>query len=282
MIALFDDTGARLSVTYNGITFNADTDPTDNRYELNVTVPATTINQVIEPHPSSDGSEVFTPYKSQRIERLLGVIRAPTIAALFDKMKALATATDPAKIALDNPTDSFLALDFSVPTADTTTYPTGLVASRYYARPMRMVEPVVSSYSGLSAMFTLDFLIRDPRRYLQTASTLAGAGTAANTAADCASWPTITATMSGAGSTTYTIGNSTVGKTLVVNLNGAANLDVYTIDMARSKISKNGVETPSLYVSGDYWYVKPGNNTITVANPTNATTVTSWRPAFSL
>jgi hypothetical protein len=282
MIALFDDDGNRLAVTYNGLTLNSPTDPHDDTYELDVVIPVTNVQQVIEQHPSADGSEAFTPYKTQRVVRLLGAIRAPTLAKLFDKMRDLAKYCDPAKIAADNATDSFLALDFSVPTTDTTTYTTGLVPSRYYARPMRLVEPVVSSYTGYSAMFTLDFLIRDPRRYLQTASTKTGSGTADNTAADYFSWPTITVTMTGAGSATYTVGNSTVGKSLVVNLSGAANLDVYTIDMAKSKISKNGTETPSLYVSGDYWRMNVGNNTLTLANTTNSTTVTTWRSAFCL
>jgi hypothetical protein len=282
MIGLFSADNTRLAVTYNSLTLNSPTDAKDDTYQLDIIIPVTSVAQVVEPHPSSDGSEAFTPYKTQRIVRLLGEIRAPTLAKLFDKMKGLASACDPALIAYNNPTDSFLALDFSVPTTDTTTYATGLVPSRYYARPMRLPEPVVSSYTGLSAMFTIDFLMRDPRRYLQTAVTLAGAGTAANTAADYPSWPTITITMAGAGNAAYAIANSTTGKSLVLNLSGASNLDVYVVDMARMKITKNAVETPSIYVSGDYWNMKPGNNTVAISNTGNATTSTVWRPAFCL
>ena len=52
--------------------------------------------------------------------------------------------------------------------------------------------------------------------------------------------------------------------------------------MERKKITLNGTETPSLYVSGDYFHMKQGvSNTITLANTTNATTVTTWLRAFS-
>lgn len=282
MIGLFSADATRLAVTYNGLTLNNPADPKDDTYALDVAVPVTSYNQIIETHPSSDGSEVFTPYKAQRVVRLLGTIRAPSIAKLHDKMRDLAKYTDPSIIAYNNPLDSFLALDFSVPTTETTVFTTGLVPSRYYARPMRMVEPIVSAFSGLSAMFTLDFLLRDPRRYLQTATALTGAGTAANTSADYPSWPTITLTASGAGSATYTIANSTAGKSLVLNLSTLVNLDIVSVDMARAKISKNGVETPSLFVSGDYWSIKPGNNTIAITNGGNITTTTTWRPAFCL
>lgn len=282
MIGLFTDAGARLPVTYNGLTLNNPSDPKDDRYELNIVVPTTAINVTVEPHPSSDGSEAYTPYRASRNIRLLGVIRAPSVAKLYDKMKSLAAAFDPAVVAYNNPTDSFLALDFSTPTTDTTNFPSGLAACRYYARARTVPEPMVSVFGGWSAFFSIDLFVRDPRRYVQTASTVTGTGTAANTVADTVSWPTVTITATGAGSATYSVANTTLGKTLTLNLSGLVNGNTVTVDMARAKVSKNGVETPSLFVSGNYWPIQPGNNTITVTNGTNVTTVTSWRPAFSL
>jgi len=282
VIGLFSDAGARLAVTYNGLTLNNPADPKNDTYTLDAVQPATQISQVVEPHPSSDGSEVYMPYKASRNIRLLGTIRAPSIAKLFDKMAVLATAFDPAVVAYNNPTDSFLALDFSTPTTDTVNFANGLMASRYYVRARVAPEPMVTSWTGWSAMFSLDLLVKDPRRYIQAALSVTGTGTAANTLATTVSWPLVTITASGAGSATYSVANTTLSKTLTLNLSGLVNTNVVVVDMAKAKITKNGVETPSLYVSGNYWPIQPGNNTITVTNGTNMTTVTSWRVAFVL
>jgi phage-related protein len=185
-------------------------------------------------------------------------------------------------VAYNNPTDSFLALDFSTPTTDTVNFANGLMASRYYVRARVAPEPMVTSWTGWSAMFSLDLLVKDPRRYIQAALSVTGTGTAANTLATTVSWPLVTITASGAGSATYSVANTTLSKTLTLNLSGLVNTNVVVVDMAKAKITKNGVETPSLYVSGNYWPIQPGNNTITVTNGTNMTTVTSWRVAFVL
>jgi phage-related protein len=91
--------------------------------------------------------------------------------------------------------------------------------------------------------------------------------------------------MAGAGSATYSVDVSSDSLfALTLNLSTMIASDVVVVDMARKKITKNGVETPSLYVSGDYFVIEPSayqGGSLTTLNGTNATTVTTWRPAFS-
>jgi len=283
MISLFDGTRRRLAVTFNGLTLNNPSDVSDDTYELNTVAGMTVVDAIAELRPEGDGMEVYDARKVSRLVRIEGVIRAPTLARFYDKVKLLAKTFDPALVSLNNPTvNGFLALDFTVLTEDDATYPDGLVLSRYYCRPRTLVEPIDSQYSGTASAFNIELQLRDPRRYLQTTTSLAGTGTAANTRADYPSFPTVTITATGAGSATYSVANTTLGKTLTLNLSGLVNNDVVVVDMEKKSITKNGTATPSLYVSGDYWRLDPGNNTVTVSNPTNVTTATVWRSAFCL
>ena len=164
---------------------------------------------------------------------------------------------------------------------DTTNYPDGLIPSRYYARALKPPDPVVGTAHGTGQNFDLVLLCRDPRRYLQSTVTLAGAGTAANTKADYISWPTVTITMAGAGSATYQLANSTLTKTVWLDLSGRSASDIVVVDMENQKVTINGTENNGIVGSSTaWWYVKPGNNTIAITNGTNATTSTVWRPAF--
>lgn len=283
MIGLFKDDDTRLVVSYNGLNLNASGDADDDTYELNNIFTTEVLNSVTEADSDDDGTEAYGVRKASRIIRIEGMIRAPTIAKLYDKTKALLAAFDAAKVAHENPTtQGFLPLDFFVPTLDTANYATGLVPSRYYARARSSLVPLDSTFTGLSAPFTLELLCADPRRYLQAGSTQTGAAAIANTKADYRSFPTLTITMAGAGNAAYTVAraHTLATKTLVLNLSGTANNDVVVVDMAKKRITKNTVEAPSLYVSGVFFEMEPGTNTMTYTNPTNATSVLVWRPAF--
>jgi hypothetical protein len=284
MIGLFSADTTRLSIVYNGLTLNNAADPTDDTYEVNSVAVIPQLDTIEDPNMDDDGLEAYKVRKVRLIVTIDGTIRAPTIARLFDKMKAFNAAFDPGRLTHDNPaTAGFLPMTFSTPTLDTANYATGLVPSRYFVRPRKMLVPVVSEYTGLAAFFRLELEAADPRRYLQTISTLNGAGAADNTLADYRSFPVITITAAGAGSATYTISRAAAGyttKQLVLNLSGLVNTDVVIVDMAAHTITKNGTATPSLYVSGSWWEIEPLSNTITITNGTNMTTSTAWNRAF--
>lgn len=279
MIGIFNDAGVRLAMTYNGLTINDPNDAFDDTFEVNTISYSTNIDHVSDPHQMKDGLEVGPARKISMLIQISGVIRAATIAKLFDKMTALSVAFDPALISHENPGADFLAYDFTTP-ADA-----GNLSCRYYARARTVPTPPVTEYSGTSTPFAIDLLIADPRRYLQAVSTLSGAGTGAN-AGNYRTWPTLTATMAGAGSATYAITNNPAlagiaTTTLTLDLSGRSAAEVVVVDMGNKKITVDGVETPSLYVSGDYFEMEPGNNVISYANTTNATSVLTWYGAFT-
>lgn len=284
MIGVFSDDTTRLAIAYNGLTLNSPTDPSDDTYEVNAAVVAPQLDTIEDPNADDDGLEAYKVRKVRAIITIDGTMRAPTIARLFDKSKAFVAAFDPAKASHENPaTAGFLPLTFSTPTLDTTNYATGLVPSRYFARARRLFVPAVSEYTGYSAFFRCELEAADPRRYLQTIDSKSGAGDAGNTLADYRSFPVLTLTASGAGSATYTISRAVSGfttKQLVLNLSTLVNADVVLVDMAAHSITKNGVYAPSLYVSGNWFEIEPGTNTLTITNGTNITTVTAWNRAF--
>jgi hypothetical protein len=284
MISLFTDAGAKLPITYNGLTLNDPDDPVDDAYEIDLATPHSNYIAIADERPTGDGTEIYEARKVSKAYLLAGRVTAPTYAELYDKIEALAAAFDPALLSFNNAsTFGFLALDFSTLTNDTTNYPTGIMSCRYYARPLTSIDRLPTKFDGKSFLFSIPLMMRDPRRYLQTTSTQTGAGTITNIG-DYPSPATLTITMAGAGSATYAARNNAVigDETLTLNLSGRSNGQVVVVDMDAKTITVDGTSMPSLYVSGDYWPVEPGANVITFTNTTNATSVVSYRRAFSL
>lgn len=272
-------------MSYNGLSLNNPADSDLSSYEINTVVGQTSMDYTSEVNQQRDGLEVYPFRKVSRMVTLNGTIRATSQANLYDLIKALANAFDPVKIAHDNAADPFIAFDFSSPTADTANYATGYVPSRYYAVPLRIPDPVINYAVGDTAYFDATLLLRDPRRYLQTATTQTGAGTIANSLADYMSPATLTITMSGAGSATYSVTNTTTkdgAVALVLDLSGLSNGDVVVVDMDHRSITLNGASASSRYVSGNYFHIDVGNNVIAYANTSNASSVLSFRRAFSI
>jgi len=281
--AFLDSSRTRNAMTYSSLTINQRIG-TSNKdiIEVNSIRSETPVQTIRESREYESGLEVYGAFKRGKRLTLQGVIRASTYGALYDRIEEMASAYDPDIVSRDNPADfGFLPFDFSVPTADLVNFPSGLMPCRYYLRAEQAFEPPVSQYAGIAVPFILPLLAADSRRYLQSTLSLSGAGAADNNIATAWSWPTLTIAMTGAGSATFTIANAESAGSLVLNLSGRINGDSVAVDMQRRSIKVNGVDTPSLYVSGDFWHIEPGINTITVTNGTNASPTLTWRSAFS-
>lgn len=278
MIGLYADDDTRLPITYNGITFNGAAEEADEILEVVSVQTFTQYQAVVEQrNDDRDGSEAYRPRKPVRVVRLECVMRAPTPGEFYDRLNTICAALDPVLVRRSNQsTEGFIALSFTTPKEGTD------LSCKYLARPRAMPEPLITKQAGmLQAMFPVEFVLKDPRRYAASQSTLSGSGTATNNG-NYPTWPVTTITMSGAGSATYSIDKSGDTETaLVLNLSGLVSTDVVVVNHENRTISLNGTLTPSLYVSGGFFDLGPGANTITVSNGTNATTSTAWNDAYA-
>lgn len=154
-------------------------------------------------------------------------------------------------------------------------------AFRVFAKPKEIPQVATDSLSGNIRRTTLEFKVADPRKYLQTQSTLSGAGTAAN-AGTYTTPVVITVTASGATSTSLTITNSTTGESIYVTT-ALSNGQVLVIDTGSHSVKLDGTETRSM-LSGTstWWLLNPGNNTLAISNSTNASVSFAWYSAWPL
>ncbi len=230
--------------------------------------------------------EIYNPRKAARIVTLRGRILAPTYAELYDKIEALAVAFDPDTIAWTYGNENmFLPLTFSTPTTDTATYPSGFMSCQYLCIPAAMPEPVISdTANGTSATFKIDLLLRDPRRYLQLIRQHGGNTTFTNIG-DFRSWPTITFSTNDATGDNFTITVTGPTKTYTLVLDLGALVfpgDDLIVDCENARILLNGVETASIWVSGEYPEIEPGSITVAYTNGFGVINrVLSHYPAFS-
>lgn len=285
MIGIFDDDGNRLAITVNGLELNSPSDSPDDTYEVNTVAVSTAMDTVTEGRQTRDGLEMYTAKKLNLMVRIDGMVRANTMGKLYDKLASLAEALDGGTITYSDAT-ALVDVTFSTPTSDYANYPNGLIACKYRARPRTIPTPSISQFTGTVSPFTVELIIPDSRRYLAAATTVTAVGTINNALASYRSWPTLTLNMSGAGSATYSIElTSSIGaKTLTLNLSGRSNGQVVTVDFAKKKITVGSTETPSIYVSGNFWEILPENSqTLAITNGSGISSFSlSFNRAFSL
>ena len=294
MIGILDDDGkTRLAVAFNGVSLNnvalTSAGGRSAKYgnQLSVVGSRTAMDYLSEPNQWADGIELYGIRKTSRIIVLRGWSHARNVSELYDNMQALGAATDPSRIAFRNASDYFLPLTFSTPTENLTAAADGTLECKYLGIPIRMIEGQFSEVGdGLSAQWEMNFLLREPKRFIQAVTTVSGNATSANSIANDRSWPTVSWTLSGgAGSATFTIANTGTyqgAKSLVLNLSGHTT-GSWVVDFRERKITKSGVRTDGVYVSGDFWEIEPGDNVIAYTNTTNTSSRSlTYYPAFSL
>ena len=150
-----------------------------------------------------------------------------------------------------------------------------------YLKSMETPKVPMDSLAGLIRPSILKLKAQDPRKYLQTQSSLTNAGTANN----AGTYPTpveITISATGATSTSLTITNSTRNESIYVTT-ALSNGDSLVIDTRLHSVKLNGTERRDYLGNNSKWMLlDPGNNTISLSNNSNCTITTKWYSAWSL
>lgn len=298
-----DSTSNRGEVTKNKITYNSSpviylnnpADAVDSTYDIEDVTISPTWDEVVEPNPDRDGSSVGNVRELQKIIVIRGWIRATDQADRNDKNSALIRAFHPV-LAHDADTAThntgFLALDFNVPTADTVNWPTGLIAARYYVRPIgNSPVPVSTRFDDLNSRIQITLRAADPRCYEQTTRSANRTGngtiTCANALATYGSYPTIALAFTNAPTADFTIQRTTPSGDQIITIDHtkiAASKTLTINTEARTAAYADGTDkTAALKVSSEYFDIRPAvSNTITVASgPSDLVTTITWRRAFA-
>lgn len=248
-----------------------------------------------DPYHLTTGGALGRSHKNFTSIRLGGRIQAPDAsqaASLSDKERALLAAFDPALCYRDSPTtEGAYAFDFTERTTDTTTYPTGLIALRYYCRPAEKPRIREATAEFGSKPYALSLIAGDPRCYEQTEQTLsltpaAASGNVVNRGTVPAPLRA-TITMAGAGNAAFTI--TRAGVAFILNLAGMVASDVVVVTFETCGpygegkiITKNGTRNFALKTSSpSTWLDVPvGTTSFAISNHTNVTScVLAWRSA---
>ena len=277
-------------MTYNGYVLNSAAGTAEDSIELVETAVTPITDQVIENKQGRDGMEVFQAYKSGLMIRMRGYIKKPTLGQLMDEAALMSEKFDAALLSrrTQASTMGFQSLSFSVPTADTVNYPSGLIGCFYLARTMEPITFGRTKYDGYAMPFRVEMLARDPSRFYNVAQVFSVVSPSAvldNLLGRYPSWPVYTMTMSAAGAANFTITNAQAfggSKSLVLNLTSLVAGNDVRVDFERRLITVNGAIRMDLYVSGEYWQVEPRlTSTISVANTTGtASRVLTYYRAF--
>ena len=285
-------------------TFNAhrNADGTPNAASLSDTV--TIDNRTIDPsfrdgrdaYHLGTGGSLGRVHKGMKLIRLDGRIIGPLAtqeASVADRERAMLAAFDPELCYRDSPsTDGAYAFDFSEPTTDTTTYPTGRIPSRYYVRPMGSPQMSERIGDGGVRRYAMGLIAADPRCYEQTEQTdVMTPGDPWGSTLNRGTVPAplkVTILMAGAGSNDFQLDNG-MGTTLHLDLTTTSAGQSVVLVMetcgpyGRGRyITKAGAEAFSLKTSAatTWLYVPVGSKVWVIVNHTNVTSCTlSWYSA---
>jgi hypothetical protein len=278
---------------------NADGTPNEANVQSTVTIDRREIvpsyREARDPYHLTRGGALGRVHRGFTLLRLSGRILVPNVgqaAAISDKERAMLAAFDPELCAIDSPsTDGAYAFDFSEPTDDTTTYPTGRIDLRYWARPMSQPTMVEELAEAGVRRYVLGLIAADPRAYERTEQTLAltPASPSGNVVNRGTARAPLKATivMGGAGASNFTIQRSSVS--FVLDLSGMTGGDTVVVVFetcapygAGRKITKNGSNAFSLKTSGPATWldVPPGTTSFAISNHSNVTSCTlGWYSA---
>lgn len=294
---------AQCTFGHNSFVFNEhlDTVGVADRSKVNNTVVLDTrdiqtgFRELRDPYHLTTGGALGRSHKGFTHIALAGRILVPNasqLATASDRERALLAAFDPPLCYRDSPTsEGAYNFDFSDPTTDTTTYPSGWIPLRYYCRPEARPKVSEKLADGTVRPFQLGLLAADPRAYEQAEQTLSlTPGTPAGNVLNRGTVPApmkMTIVMAGAGSASFTVTRS--GVAFILNLSGMVASDVVVVLFETSGpygtgkyITKNGASNFALKTSApSTWLDAPvGTNSFSITNTTNVTSCTlAWRSA---
>lgn len=227
----------------------------------------------------ADGYDVSRVYLGMRRVLLRGTIYALTRPELHDKIRTIRALFTPTLAYSEDPSVyGYLPLTFSIPTEDTTNFPTGLIPAKVNARPKDQPgfffpreQAYGSDNAGFSSVFEVTLECADPRIYAQSTTDIAvTATTGSGTATSNGDYPSpLNAILAKAAAATgaSTITLTGFGTVMTVTVPASANDRQVNVDSVNKVVTltDNGVETLRMdlisFSSGYTWpEVQPGDN----------------------
>lgn len=286
-------------ISYNGITASGSLTPSpgipQSGYQFEeIDVSTEEVAAYLDKRALADGVDASDVYLGRRTAKAILSVYGSTKGDLWDKTQnALAAFSPTLAYNADSANLGFLAFDFYQPTGDivtwpTSTYPNG-IPLRFYLRPestpgytsQRDTQGGAAARGG-SKQLRLVLVARDPRKYLQTTTTVS-LSTSTQTATyrgDYPTFPIITLTTTAAGSSSFTL--TIGGSAIVYDLSGAS-AGTYTIDYGKKSIvDGSGARADSLFSAVTQFRVIQSGTTYRMSNTTGVSACSmTYREAFA-
>ena len=287
------------SVTYNGLSLNTVTRtaggvPTSGYLIERFSPDPPPPTAYLEKRALADGLDASDVFLGGRTFNLIVTAFGSTAGDFWDKAQDLFEAFSPT-IAYDSDSANkgFLAFDFSQPTAlvstwPTSTYPNG-IPMRYYVRPLGAPTYAIerdkdggSLTTGRVKPFTVPLIARDPRKYLQSATTTGQFTTTNQTATyrgDYWTYPVITFSLSATGHSAFTLNLS--GFDTQINLSGHSS-GTWTFDYDKRTLTRAGASDAGLITASQGYPSVEVGTTFKFTNPTGISSCTmTYREAWA-
>lgn len=237
-----------------------------------------------EPLHTGQGGDLGDANKTFRYIAVSGTIIATTQAKLDDAVSALLATFDIDECQLASPsTEGLFPFTFYSPTEIVGYSP--VQKERFLCRPAGFPTLAERRSGGLSLPYAIELVCADPRRYLDTATTIT-LNSGNSFSATCPNWtalvgahvyPVVTITMAGAGASNFAFDFATdLPGATILNLSGLSNGNIVTYDCATGKILVGATERADLRTSGVSTiqpYIVAGGAVASCVNTTNVTSV---------
>jgi hypothetical protein len=235
-----------------------------------------------EPRATDFGIIDYGTHLSKGTAKIPVILYAETEAKMNGLIQTFKSAFDPEQLEADATYGEAAGKDGYMPLKWTETVDTTSRAFQIFLKSVETPRVAMDNMAGTVRASVLTLKAQDPRKYLQTQSSLVGAGTASN--AGTTTTPVeITIVANGATATDLTITNSTRSESLIISTALSAG-QTLVIDTRLHSVKLNGTERRDYLSSSSKWMLlNSGNNTIAITNTTGVASITEkWYSAWPL
>lgn len=253
MFPIFNATGDRMSLDWNGTTFGTGT--SDSIIQIEGFSVRDVFTGSMEPYPDRASFEAYGVFHNSKLIRINGIVRAATKHAAMTAFNTFVGKFNPYVLYHQN----MAAAGFAI-----LQWTDAGATHSYEARPVQIPDLITNVFQGANIPFQIDLIAKPWRKQGSASGAISDGGTVTNSG-DTIGWPTLSWTLAASGGSTFKIKNNNwpYGEGITLDIDAYPS-GAFVIDTEKRSITRDGSPIDHSILNSDWFGLMPGNNVMSI------------------